>query len=83
MCLNKELPVTRIPDQAETVFRDLNLNIKGYGNIFPIGVLPRAIEITLKSAVKPLVACLVSEILKDKHITKRLDIRDLGYSKTP
>ena len=33
---------------------------------FLIGLLPRTIEITLKSVVRFLVACLVSELLNDK-----------------
>ena len=33
---------------------------------FLIGLLPRTIEITLKSARRFLVACLVSELLNDK-----------------
>ena len=41
--------------------------LKGYGNIFFIGLLPRTIEISPKSVVRILVACLVSELLSDKE----------------
>ena len=47
------------------------------------GLLLRTIEITLKSVVECLVGCLVSEILKDKDMTKRLAERHRGYSNNP
>ena len=62
--------------------RKLNTNdtLKEYGNIyFLINLLLRTVKITLKSVFKFLVACLISEILKDKDMTKRLVIRHLEY----
>ena len=43
--------------------------LKGYGNIFLMGLSLRTIEITLKSAFKFLIACLAFEIFKDKEIS--------------
>ena len=48
-----------------------NQEIQGCGNIFFIGLSLQAIEITLKSGFKFLIACLDSEILKDKDMAKR------------
>ena len=45
--------------------------LKGYGNIFLMGLSLSTIEITLKSAFKFLIACLAFEIFKDKDMTKR------------